>query len=220
MQNNTNQNNFYEEYASTIEVSRSKEKQTGFYSFLKRAIDIAISIILLPIALILIFIFAIIIKIETPGSAFFSQERVGLKGRYFKVIKLRSMGVNAEKNGAKWAIVNDPRITRVGRFIRKTRIDELPQLFNVLKGDMSLVGPRPERPMFTAEFNQYIPGFTNRLAVKPGLTGWAQVNGGYDISPKEKLNLDVYYINSKSLKMDLIILVKTIKVVFTGEGAR
>src|SRR5699024_7760636 len=115
-------------------------------------------------------------------------------------------------NGAKWALANDPRVTRVGKFIRKTRIDELPQVINIIKGDMSLVGPRPERPMFTAEFSKEIPGFTKRLSVKPGLTGWAQVNGGYDITPEEKLNLDLYYINNKSLKTDLSILFKTIKV--------
>lgn len=220
MQSNTSQNNFYDEYAASLEISRPSEERIDYYTFLKRTSDIVISILCLPIALILICIFTIIIKLETPGSALYSQERVGLHGKYFKVIKLRSMGINAEKGGAKWATVNDPRVTKVGKFIRKTRIDELPQLFNVLKGDMTLVGPRPERPIFTAEFNQGVPGFTKRLRVKPGLTGWAQVNGGYDITPKEKLNLDLYYINNKNLKMDLNILFKTIKIVFTGEGAR
>ncbi|WP_077329067.1 sugar transferase [Virgibacillus siamensis] len=216
----TSPTNFYEEYASTLETSRPRETQPEYYSFLKRTLDISVVALALPVALFLIFIFAIIIKMETPGPAFFMQQRVGLHGKYFKVIKLRSMGVNAEKNGAKWAIVNDPRVTKVGRFIRKTRIDELPQLLNVLKGDMSFVGPRPERPMFTAEFNQEIPDFTKRLSVKPGLTGWAQVNGGYDITPKEKLNLDLYYINNRSIKIDLRILFETIKVVFNGKGAR
>ena len=167
-----------------------------------------------------ILIFAVIIKLETPGPAFFLQERVGLHGKYFKVIKLRSMGVNAEKNGAQWATKNDPRVTKVGAFIRKTRIDELPQLFNVLKGDMSLIGPRPERPMFTAQFNEEIPGFIDRLQVKPGITGWAQVNGGYDITPREKLELDRYYINNMSFWLDLKIILKTIKVCITGDGAR
>mgnify|MGYP001317651074 FL=1 len=174
----------------------------------------------LPIAIPIILIFAVIIKLETPGPAFFLQERVGLHGKYFKVIKLRSMGVNAEKNGAQWATKNDPRVTKVGAFIRKTRIDELPQLFNVLKGDMSLIGPRPERPMFTAQFNEEIPGFIDRLQVKPGITGWAQVNGGYDITPKEKLELDRYYINNMSFWLDLKIILKTIKVCITGDGAR
>lgn len=220
MQSDTNPNNFYEEYASTLEVDRSETKQTDYYSFFKRTMDIGISILCLPFAFILIFIFAIIIKLETPGSVFYLQERVGLHGRYFKVIKLRSMTINAEKSGAKWAVVDDPRITKTGRIIRKTRIDELPQLFNILKGDMSLIGPRPERPMFTAEFNHKIPGFIYRLNIKPGLTGWAQVNGGYDITPEEKLDLDLYYIKNKSLKLDLSILFKTIKVVLTGNGAK
>lgn len=179
-----------------------------------------LSLLALPIAIPIILIFIIIIKLETPGPVFFLQERVGLHGRYFKVIKLRSMGVDAEKNGAQWAAKNDPRVTKVGAFIRKTRIDELPQLFNVLKGDMSLVGPRPERPMFTAQFNDEIPGFIDRLQVKPGITGWAQVNGGYDITPKEKLELDRYYINNMSFWLDLKIILKTIKVCITGDGAR
>ena len=179
-----------------------------------------LSLLALPIAIPIILIFAVIIKLETPGPAFFLQERVGLHGKYFKVIKLRSMGVNAEKNGAQWATKNDPRVTKVGAFIRKTRIDELPQLFNVLKGDMSLIGPRPERPMFTAQFNEEIPGFIDRLQVKPGITGWAQVNGGYDITPKEKLELDRYYINNMSFWLDLKIILKTIKVCLTGDGAR
>lgn len=115
---------------------------------------------------------------------------------------------------------NDPRITKVGRIIRKTRIDEIPQLFNVLKGDMSIIGPRPEREIFYKEFEKKIPNFRERLLIKPGLTGYAQVNGGYDIKPIEKLNLDLYYIRNKSLKLDLIIIIKTFKILVTGEGAR
>ncbi|NLM25552.1 MAG: hypothetical protein GX208_05495 [Firmicutes bacterium] len=121
---------------------------------------------------------------------------------------------------AQWADKNDPRVTRVGRFIRKTRIDELPQLLNVLLGEMSIIGPRPERPNFTIEFNDVIPGFINRLRVRPGLTGWAQINGGYDRTPEEKLELDFFYIENRSPLLDLQIIVKTIKVVLTGEGAR
>ncbi|WJQ05439.1 sugar transferase [Geobacillus stearothermophilus] len=175
---------------------RNQKANIKYYPYVKRFLDILLSLLALPIAIPIILIFAVIIKLETPGPAFFLQERVGLHGKYFKVIKLRSMGVNAEQNGAQWAAKNDPRVTKVGAFIRKTRIDELPQLFNVLKGDMSLIGPRPERPMFTAQFNEEIPGFIDRLQVKPGITGWAQVNGGYDITPKEKLELDRYYINN------------------------
>ncbi len=121
------------------------------------------------------------------------------------------MRMDAEKNGAQWAQQNDPRVTKVGAFIRKTRIDELPQFINIIKGDMSIVGPRPERPNFTAQFDQEIPGF---------VTGWAQVNGGYEISPSEKLVLDIEYIENGSLAMDIKILFKTVKVVVTGDGAR
>lgn len=214
------QENFYEEYAPTIEEVSIKKNHHSYYSFFKRSLDLFLVILSLPIVTVIIFIFSIIIKLESPGSAFYVQERVGLNGKYFNVIKLRSMRNNAEKNGPKWATENDPRITKVGGFIRKTRIDELPQLFNVLKGDMSLIGPRPERPVFTVEFTKNMPEFTARLAVKPGLTGWAQVNGGYDITPKEKLKLDLYYIEHKSLRLDLIIIMKTLKVVLTGDGAR
>ncbi|PDM38920.1 exopolysaccharide biosynthesis polyprenyl glycosylphosphotransferase [Parageobacillus toebii] len=201
-------------------IIRNQKANVKYYPYVKRVLDILLSLLALPIAIPIILIFAVIIKLETPGPAFFLQERVGLHGKYFKVIKLRSMGVNAEKNGAQWATKNDPRVTRVGAFIRKTRIDELPQLFNVLKGDMSLIGPRPERPMFTAQFNEEIPGFIDRLQVKPGITGWAQVNGGYDITPREKLELDRYYIDNMSFWLDLKIILKTIKVCITGDGAR
>jgi exopolysaccharide biosynthesis polyprenyl glycosylphosphotransferase len=216
-------NNFFQEYAIAIDtqyIIRNQKANVKYYPYIKRFLDILLSLLALPIAIPIILIFAIIIKLETPGPAFFLQERVGLHGKYFKVIKLRSMGVNAEKNGAQWAAKNDPRVTKVGAFIRKTRIDELPQLFNVLKGDMSLIGPRPERPMFTAQFNVEIPGFVDRLQVKPGITGWAQVNGGYDITPREKLELDRYYINNMSFWLDLKIILKTIKVCITGDGAR
>ena len=216
-------NDFFKEYAVAIDTQytiRNQKANIKYYPYVKRFLDILLSLLALPIAIPIILIFAVIIKLETPGPAFFLQERVGLHGKYFKVIKLRSMGVNAEKNGAQWATKNDPRVTKVGAFIRKTRIDELPQLFNVLKGDMSLIGPRPERPMFTAQFNEEIPGFIDRLQVKPGITGWAQVNGGYDITPREKLELDRYYINNMSFWLDLKIILKTIKVCITGDGAR
>lgn len=173
-------------------------------------------IVLMPVILI----FSILIVLESPGSPFYLQERLGLNGKRFRVIKLRSMRNDAEKNGAKWAEKNDPRVTKIGLFIRKTRIDELPQLFNILKGEMSLVGPRPERPIFTEKFERDIPGFKKRLEVKPGLTGWAQVNGGYEVTPKEKLNLDVYYINHASIILDFKIIIKTVRVVITGDGAR
>jgi putative undecaprenyl-phosphate N-acetylgalactosaminyl 1-phosphatetransferase len=127
---------------------------------------------------------------------------------------------DAEKNGHKWASKNDTRITKVGRFIRKTRIDELPQIINVIKGEMSIIGPRPERPEFINEFLKDIPNFNERLAVRPGITGWAQVNGGYELTPKDKLVYDLFYINHESIKLDFLILLKTIKVIFTGNGSR
>ena len=127
---------------------------------------------------------------------------------------------DAEKNGHKWASKNDTRITKVGRFIRKTRIDELPQIINVIKGEMSIIGPRPERPEFINEFLKDIPNFNERLAVRPGITGWAQVNGGYELTPKDKLVYDIFYINHESIKLDFLILLKTIKVMVTGNGSR
>ncbi|KPL59388.1 UDP-phosphate N-acetylgalactosaminyl-1-phosphate transferase [Rossellomorea vietnamensis] len=196
------------------------QNQIRYYNLTKRMFDIIIALMGLTLTFPIILFTALLIKIETPGNAFFFQERVGLNGKYFKIIKLRSMGVDAEINGAKWAEKNDPRVTRIGAFIRKTRIDELPQLFNVLIGEMSLIGPRPERPLFTAKFNEEVPGFIKRLSVKPGLTGWAQVNGGYDLTINEKLDKDLFYIENCNLTLDIIIILKTINVCITGSGAR
>ncbi|HDR7712984.1 MULTISPECIES: sugar transferase [Bacillus cereus group] len=201
----------------TIQVESNQSK---IYLGIKYLLDVMFSLVGLIVLMPVILIFSILIILESPGSPFYLQERLGLNGKRFKVIKLRSMRNDAEKNGAKWAEKNDPRVTKIGLFIRKTRIDELPQLFNILKGDMSLVGPRPERPVFTEKFERDIPGFKKRLEVKPGLTGWAQVNGGYEITPKEKLNLDVYYINHASIILDFKIIIKTVRVVITGDGAR
>jgi glycosyltransferase len=186
----------------------------------KRLLDILICLLLLPVSILLVLIFSCLIIIDSPGNPFFLQERVGLNGEFFHIYKLRSMYLDAEIKGHQWAEKNDNRITKVGRFIRKTRIDELPQLLNVLKGDMSLIGPRPERPMFIKEFLQECPDFNDRLAVKPGITGWAQVNGGYDLLPREKLVYDKYYIEHMSFNLDFCIFLKTIKIVFTGDGAR
>ncbi|WP_252228482.1 sugar transferase [Caldicoprobacter algeriensis] len=190
-----------------------------WYEKIKRVMDIVLSLIGIIIAIPLMLIFGIAIKLESKGPVFYCQERVGKNGKVFMLYKLRSMYQNAEENGAKWAEKDDPRVTKVGRIMRKTRIDELPQLFNVLKGDMSIVGPRPERPIFTYQFNEQIPGFVNRLQVKPGLTGWAQVNGGYELGPAEKLEYDLYYIENRSILMDIKIMLKTVKVILTGKGA-
>ncbi|ASF40746.1 sugar transferase [Halobacillus halophilus] len=190
------------------------------YNQIKSVIDVFIAIIGLVVTSPILILAAVAIKIESKGSVFYLQERVGLHGKIFKVIKLRSMAMGAEKNGAQWAATDDPRVTKVGKALRKTRIDEIPQFINMLKGDMSLIGPRPERPVFTALFNEETPGFVNRLSIKPGLTGWAQVNGGYDITPPEKLKLDIEYIKSMNLTLDIKIILLTIKIVFTGNGAR
>ncbi|WP_239984954.1 sugar transferase [Sporolactobacillus pectinivorans] len=190
------------------------------YLHLKRLADVFLAATGLVFAIPIILVFSILIVIETPGPIFYAQERLGKNGKKFLLIKLRSMRKDAEKAGAKWAAAHDPRVTGIGRIIRKTRIDELPQLFSVLKGDMSLVGPRPERPMFTEKFEREIPGFKSRLMVKPGLTGLAQVSGGYDLSPRQKLMYDLEYIRNLSPKLELEILLKTVRVVLTGEGAR
>lgn len=215
------QNNLYDEYAVSLEKSIGKSyAYPQSYSVIKRFMDITMAFTGLIISMPILLLFCIAIKLETPGPAFYLQERVGRNGKYFKVIKLRSMGVDAEKKGAQWAEINDPRVTKIGAFIRKTRIDEIPQLINVLQGDMSMIGPRPERPIFTAQFNEEIPGFIKRLEVKPGVTGWAQVNGGYDITPNEKLELDLFYIENRSIVLDVQIIFKTVRIVLTGEGAR
>jgi lipopolysaccharide/colanic/teichoic acid biosynthesis glycosyltransferase len=195
-------------------------KQGIYIQYVKRVIDVFLAIVGLILSVPIVAVFSIAIILETTGPAFYIQERVGLMGRSFSIIKLRSMVKNAEENGLQWAEKNDSRVTKVGAFIRKTRIDELPQLWNVIKGEMSMIGPRPERSHFTYQFNREIPGFVNRLAVKPGLSGWAQINGGYDISPKQKLELDMQYIERLSLRLDLLILLKTVRVIITGEGAR
>ncbi|PKR84604.1 sugar transferase [Heyndrickxia camelliae] len=210
----------YQHYFSVHASNLTLSKQSRQYLYLKRIFDIIISVIGIIVAFPIVMLFAIMIAIETPGSPFYIQERLGKDGRCFKLIKLRSMKKDAEKEGAKWAELNDSRVTRIGAFIRKTRIDEIPQLINVMKGDMSIVGPRPERPIFTEKFDREIKGFSNRLIVKPGLTGLAQVNGGYDISPREKLRYDIEYIQNLSFTLELKIILKTIKVVITGEGAR
>ena len=192
----------------------------NIYKGFKRLTDFFLSIVLLIPAIPICLISAIFIILETNGNPLYVQERVGLNGDKFKIYKLRSMYSDAEKDVHKWAEKEDSRITKVGSIIRKTRIDELPQLINIIKGEMAIIGPRPERPEFIEEFLNEIPDFNDRLAVKPGITGWAQVNGGYELSPKEKLKYDQYYIEHENFKLDVLILFKTIKVVFTGEGSR
>ena len=163
---------------------------------------------------------ALAIRIDSKGGSIFSQERLGYGGKTFKILKFRSMYVNSEEYGPQWASADDDRVTRVGKFIRKTRLDELPQLFNILFGSMTFVGPRPEREFFYQPFDEEIPHFKYRLSVVPGLTGWAQVNGGYDLTPAQKVNYDIYYIKNRSFWLDIKCIFMTFSVVFTGNGAR
>lgn len=191
-----------------------------YYENIRSSIEFIFCLILLMLAVPICILACIAIYIELRVNPIYTQKRVGLNGRVFKIYKLRSMYIDAEKDGPKWASENDERITKVGRIIRKTRIDELPQLVNILKCDMSFIGPRPERPELIKEFLKNIPDFNDRLLVKPGITGWAQVNGGYSLTPKEKLEFDKYYIQNRGFKLDLLILLKTIIVIFTRHGAR
>jgi sugar transferase (PEP-CTERM system associated) len=190
----------------------------------KRAFDVIASLVLLGPGLPIMLVTAILIRLESRGPALFRQERVGLGGRSFTVLKFRSMRLDAEKDGTPvWASPEDPRITRVGRFIRRARIDELPQVFNVLKGEMSFVGPRPERPFFVGQLTQQIPFYGARHTVKPGITGWAQVRYSYGASVEEaakKLQFDLYYVKNHTLFLDLLILMETVRVVLFREGAR
>ncbi|MBO5702762.1 MAG: sugar transferase [Clostridia bacterium] len=192
-----------------------------FFSFVKRMTDILVSFFGLLILGVPMLIIAAAVWCTSKGPAFFVQDRLGLNGKRIKIIKFRTMCVDAEKNGAQWSRGDkDVRITPLGRFLRKSRIDELPQLWCILKGDMSLVGPRPEREVFYNEFEKYIHGFSERLKVKPGLTGWAQINGGYNLRPEEKVVYDVEYIKKRSLIFDLKIIFLTFGVVFTHHGAK
>lgn len=203
---------------SNIGIFKNTEK--GFYEFIKRILDIVICTMALVVAVPIMILFCVMVRIESRGNVIYKQKRCGRNGIEFDVYKIRSMCNDAEKNGPQWANKNDSRVTKVGGFIRKTRIDELPQLFNIIKGDMSIVGPRPERLCFIEEFSKDIPNFKDRLSVMPGLTGYAQVNGGYDISPAEKLKLDLEYIEKRGIITDIKIMFKTVRVVLTGEGAR
>lgn len=195
-------------------------KVSGFYRLLKRAADIAASLSVAVFGAVPMLIIAALIKLDSKGPVIFRQERLGKDGKPFVMYKFRSMHVDAEVNGPQWAEKEDDRCTRIGSILRKTRLDELPQCFNILKGEMSLVGPRPERPYFYDEFETYIHGFRNRLVVRPGLTGWAQVSGGYDLLPEEKIVYDMEYISGMSVGMDLRCIFKTVRLIFTHEGAR
>ena len=203
-----------------FEVSLPETRANITYLFFKRAFDVVVSAVLIILLSLPMAIIALLVRLDSPGPALFRQERLGKGGQPFTMLKFRSMQLDAEENGPQWADRDDFRCTHLGRILRKSRLDELPQLWNILKGDMSFVGPRPERAYFYDEFETYIHGFRNRLLVKPGLTGWAQVNGGYDLRPEEKIIYDMEYIQSRSLWMDLRCIFKTVGLVFTHEGAR
>jgi len=192
-------------------------------SFAKRAFDIAASSVLLLVTFPIIALFAVLVKLDSDGPAFFRQRRIGLYGEPFEIIKLRSMRTDAEQDGARWAQKNDPRVTRLGKFIRKVRIDELPQSWSVLTGRMSFVGPRPEVPTFVDTLEEQLPFYAERHMVKPGITGWAQINYPYGASIKDaraKLEYDLYYAKNYTPFLDLLILLQTLRVVLWPEGAR
>ena len=190
----------------------------------KRGLDVVLSIVLLIVTLPLAGATALAIRVESSGPVFYRQKRVGLNGKTFDIIKFRSMAVDAEANGnAVWAARNDPRITDVGRIIRKFRIDELPQIINVLRGDMSFVGPRPERPEFVEQLTEKLSYYSERHRVKPGITGWAQLHYIYSDSIEgglTKLQYDLYYVRHYSLLLDLFIAIQTVRVILWPSGAR
>jgi sugar transferase (PEP-CTERM system associated) len=224
---------FYERVAGKLPVQFIRDSWlvfapgftgTQWRRTLKRVIDIAVAAAIAAVAWPIAIVTALAIKLESPGPVFYSQERVGLDGAVFRVLKFRSMRADAERaTGAVWAQSNDPRVTRVGRIIRRARIDELPQLYNVIRGDMSIVGPRPERPEIVARLETEIPHYQYRHLVRPGLTGWAQVCFPYGATveeAREKLCYDLYYIKNWSILFDLQIILQTTKVVIFGRGSR
>ncbi len=227
------ESSFWEEEASQIDIDcrdpgwflGSRGFRSGRYINVRvRSFDLLIAVMLLLFTLPVMLIVALLIKLDSRGPVLYRQERVGRGGRTFTLYKFRSMTTDAEADGRPcWATIGDPRITRVGMLIRYARIDEVPQLLNVLRGEMSIIGPRPERPYFVEQLSAAIPFYGARHCVNPGITGWAQVNAPYGASVedgREKLRFDLYYIKHRSFRLDLLILLRTIRVVACGEGAR
>jgi len=219
----------YESYSGRIPLSRLGQGILDIlggpkaYRHTKRLLDVVLVLLSLPVVLPVCLILALIIKLDSPGPALYWQERVGEHGKPFKMVKFRSMKTDAEAEGPRFASTSDPRVTRVGRVIRKYRLDEIPQLWNVLRGEMSLIGPRPEQVAFAKMFEKEIPFYAWRHLVKPGITGWAQVQDGYaaDIDDTiRKIEYDLYYIKHLSFWLDLSILIRTVGTVLTGNGAR
>lgn len=221
---------FYEKFAKKIPISvinqvwfleNISQNQKKAYEFFKRIFDCILALILFLFILPFWFLIALMIKISSPGPIFYKQIRIGKGGKPFQLIKFRTMIKEAEKDGPKMAQENDPRITKIGRFLRKTRLDELPQLWNIIKGEMSFVGPRAERPEFQETLKSLIPFYQERFLIKPGLTGWAQIKYGYTSSLDEnfeKLQYDLYYIKNRSFLFDLEIILKTINIILRGSG--
>jgi len=198
-------------------------RRRAFVMGVKRLMDLVLSAVGLVVLAPLFALVALLIKLDSPGAVFYRQTRLGLRSQPYAIWKFRSMGQGAEKSGAQWAAPDDPRITRVGWWIRKWRIDELPQVINVLKGEMSLVGPRPERPVFVQELRSKIPYYDLRHTVRPGITGWAQIRFRYGASASDahtKLQHDLYYLKNLSIALDFRILTETVRVVLFGKGAR
>lgn len=191
------------------------------YAIFKRSFDL-IAVVLVALVFLPLFpLIAIAIRLDSPGAVFYTQDRVGQDGRIFRIFKFRSMGADAERHGAVWAMEDDPRVTRVGAFMRRSRIDEVPQLLNVLRGEMTFVGPRPERPEFTRVLERELPGYAQRHTVKPGLTGWAQIRYEYTSSIQDsakKLEFDLHYVEHRSLRFDTKIFFQTIPVVLHLRG--
>ncbi len=196
-----------------IELEEVEEKTV--YNIVKRCFDFLVSLVALLVLLVPMCIIAVIIRCTSKGPAIYTQDRLGMNGKAFKVIKFRTMCVDAEEYGAQWCKEDDPRVTKIGKFLRRYHIDELPQLLNILVGDMSFIGPRPERKCFHDAFESYIHGFSARLKVKPGLTGLAQIAGGSLMPPEEKIKYDVDYIKRRSFSLDIKIIFKTIETVIT-----
>lgn len=211
------------EMDAQYDLQPARDGRSFYAGRLKRLVDVGASLAVLPFALPLMGLAAVAIKLTSPGPVFYRQQRVGSNSTRFLLTKLRTMTQDAEKDtGAVWATEDDPRVTPVGRILRKTRIDELPQFFNVLKGEMSLIGPRPERPKFVEQFNKTIPMYDRRYSVQPGITGWAQVNQGYDTCEEDvfrKLRYDLFYIHNMSFGLDFRIMLRTIFVMLRAWGA-
>src|SRR5262245_1373144 len=198
------------------------QSDKSLYEHGKRLFDVMFSVLLFAVSLPFLPLIALAIKLDSKGPVFFAQTRSGLLGKPFRAVKFRTMSVEAERDGvARWAQKNDPRVTRVGWFLRKSRIDEIPQIWNVLRGEMSIIGPRPERPEFIVQLERHIPFYNERHLVKPGLTGWAQIKFHYGASVSDsfrKLQYDFFYVKNRSLVLDLAILLKTVNIVLTAKG--